>query len=252
MSARQPATGSLRVLAARPPPDSTRTRQSILAAATEEFAEFGYSGARVERIVARAVTNMRLIYHHFGSKQGLYAAVLERTYQDIRAQERLLELDVTEPLEAMRRLVEFTIEHFHANPAFLRLTTHENINKGQVVSQSSRITAVSSPLIGQIGEILRKGRQVGSIRADVAPLQIYVSIVALACHHINNVHTLSATFGTDLSDPAWLAARRAHVVDMVMAYLALPQSTTTPTVGRSGSHGQDHAGAGVPAGARRR
>lgn len=203
----------------RPTRDSARTRRAILEAATDEFADFGYSGARVERIVARASTNMRLVYHHFGSKEELYSAVIEHAYEQIREKESWLHLDEGDPLEAMRRLVAFTIEHFRTNPAFLKLTTYENMQNGQVVTKSKRINALSAPLIAKIGSIVGNGFATGSIKRDIDPLQLYISIVSLACHHINNVHTLSATFGTNIADPEWLAARHEHVVDMVMAYL---------------------------------
>lgn len=203
----------------RPRRDSSRTRRAILAAAMDEFAEHGFSGARVERIVARAATNMRLVYHHFGSKDGLYAAVIEHVYEQIRLQERQLDLNPEQPLLAMRRLVDFTIEHFRDNPAFLKLTTYENTRKGTVVTNSSRIRSLSSPLIATIRGILEAGYAKGSIRRRVDPLQIYITIVALACHHLNNVYTLSATFGTDLADEAWLMRRHDHVVDVVLSYL---------------------------------
>ena len=43
-----------------------------------EFAKYGFTGARVERIVSRADVSPRSLYYHFGSKQGLYDAVRER------------------------------------------------------------------------------------------------------------------------------------------------------------------------------
>ena len=57
-----------------------RTRQGILEAAHVLFAERGYSGAHVNDIVARAGTTKPMIYYHFGSKEGLYAAVMEEAY----------------------------------------------------------------------------------------------------------------------------------------------------------------------------
>jgi AcrR family transcriptional regulator len=67
----------------QPPPgaaqrDATATRQRILAAATEEFAARGPAGARVAAIAARAPANPRMIYAYFGSKEGLFAAVVEQ------------------------------------------------------------------------------------------------------------------------------------------------------------------------------
>src|SRR6266498_4700941 len=55
----------------------TDSRSALLAAAAEEFARHGPKGARVQAIVERAGVNERMIYHHFGSKDGLYAAALE-------------------------------------------------------------------------------------------------------------------------------------------------------------------------------
>jgi TetR/AcrR family transcriptional regulator, regulator of cefoperazone and chloramphenicol sensitivity len=56
---------------------SAATRGRLLDAATAEFAERGYGGARIREIVARAGTNLAAINYHFGGKEALYAAVLE-------------------------------------------------------------------------------------------------------------------------------------------------------------------------------
>jgi AcrR family transcriptional regulator len=48
----------------------------LLKAATHEFAERGFAGARIDGIAKRAQLNKQLIYHYFGNKQQLYAAVL--------------------------------------------------------------------------------------------------------------------------------------------------------------------------------
>lgn len=51
-------------------------RSAILEAARTEFADYGYSGARIERIAASANVNKQLIFHYFGSKDGIYAAAV--------------------------------------------------------------------------------------------------------------------------------------------------------------------------------
>ena len=52
----------------------------------------GLAGARVDEIAARAGVNKQLVYHYFGDKDALYLAVLEWVYEEIRAQERKLNL----------------------------------------------------------------------------------------------------------------------------------------------------------------
>jgi TetR/AcrR family transcriptional regulator len=216
------ATAPRRKSAAQPQRDSQATRARILSAATKEFAAHGFSGARVERIVEDARCNMRMIYHHFGSKEALYIAVLEVVYEELRTQERDLDLDAQDPKAAMERLILFTFDHFRTHPTFVRLTSLENTNRGRFIQKSSIIQRSSSPLINAIEAALNRGAAAGVFRAGIDPLQTYVSIAALACHHINNAHTLSFAFDTDLSRPDWIEARRAHVLQILMAGLQTP------------------------------
>src|SRR5690554_6779832 len=89
-----------------------RTREQILQAAIREFADKGLGGARVDAIAARAGANKRMLYHYFGSKSDLFLAVLERIYDDIRRAETELRLQELAPVDAMRRLVEFSFGYF--------------------------------------------------------------------------------------------------------------------------------------------
>ena len=65
--------------------DPARTMAEILAVATHEFADKGLTGARIDAIAAATRTSKRMIYYYFGSKDGLYLAVLEEAYRRMRA-----------------------------------------------------------------------------------------------------------------------------------------------------------------------
>jgi AcrR family transcriptional regulator len=54
----------------------TATSRRILDAATAEFSRYGIAGARIDRITAAARTNKAQVYGYFGSKEGLFDAVL--------------------------------------------------------------------------------------------------------------------------------------------------------------------------------
>lgn len=54
------------------------SRERILDAATELFAARGYAGAGVDRLAQRSGIAKTAIYYHFGNKEGLLAAVLDR------------------------------------------------------------------------------------------------------------------------------------------------------------------------------
>jgi AcrR family transcriptional regulator len=59
--------------------DSERTRLAILAAAEKAFSTVGYTHVGVRDIAAEAGVDRALIVRYFGSKQGLFEAVLSRT-----------------------------------------------------------------------------------------------------------------------------------------------------------------------------
>jgi TetR/AcrR family transcriptional regulator, regulator of cefoperazone and chloramphenicol sensitivity len=66
-------------------PRGEETRGRILDAALELFAASGFDGASTRTIADRAGVNLPAIQYYFGSKEGLYRAVVEQFGQDIRA-----------------------------------------------------------------------------------------------------------------------------------------------------------------------
>lgn len=58
--------------------DAGETRQRILAAAAAEFAEKGWSGATIRSIAARSGVNEVTLFRHFGTKQVLFASVMDQ------------------------------------------------------------------------------------------------------------------------------------------------------------------------------
>src|SRR3546814_11738954 len=80
-----------------------------------------------------------MIYYYFKDKDGLYLAVLEEAYRKVRTTEAQLDLEHLRPVEALRKLVEFTFDHHHSNEAFIRLVMIENINHGDYLARSKTI-----------------------------------------------------------------------------------------------------------------
>ena len=119
--------------------DPEGTRRDILEVATHEFAAEGFAGARVDKIAEDTATTKRMIYYYFGSKEGLYLAVLEGAYERVRALEGNLNVDDLEPVEALRRLAEFTYDHHTSHESFIRLVQIENVHRAEHLAQSEQI-----------------------------------------------------------------------------------------------------------------
>ncbi|MBA3518216.1 MAG: TetR family transcriptional regulator [Rhizobiales bacterium] len=200
--------------------DPERTRLAILDAATQEFAQNGFGGARVDAVAARAGSNKRMIYHYFGNKENLYLAVLDETYRGIRVAERQLQLGDLPPEEAMASLVQFTWNYFIAHPEFISLLNTENLMQAKFLKRSDRIRDLHSPLVDMLGDLLERGASAGVFRGGVDPVQLYVSIAALGFFYLSNRWTLSTIFGRDLGSGASLKERGEHIVSMVLGYLS--------------------------------
>jgi len=202
--------------------DAGRTQSAILAAATREFARYGMGGARVDRIAARARTNKRMLYYYFGNKEALFLAVLESAYARIRAAETQLSLLDVEPVESVRRLVEFTWNYYLAHPEFLTLLNSENLHRARHLKRSRNVRAMNSPVIETLADVLVRGARTKQFRSGVDALQLYISIAALSYFYLGNNHTLSAVFGRDLATARAKRERLAHMTDVVLGYLRLP------------------------------
>ena len=199
--------------------DPERTSAAILAAATQEFTDKGYGGARIDAIAARARANKRMIYHYFGSKERLYLAVLESAYVNIRTAEAQLRLADLEPMAAIERLAEFTWDYFLEHPEFLSLLNTENLHRAKFLKRSGRVRNLHSPLVAALSEILKRGGAQGVFRKDADAVNVYVSIASLGFFYLSNRWTLSTIFGRDLAAPAELKYRGEHIKAVIRGYL---------------------------------
>src|SRR3954468_6685229 len=156
--------------------DAERTRAEILRVATSEFADNGYSVARVEQIAARTSTVKRMIYYYFGSKEGLYLKVLEEAYADIRRAEAKLNLNQYPPAEAIRQLIEFTFDYDEAHPDFIRLVSIENTLDARYIAKSATVQELNRGAITLLEGILDRGKRDGTFRQDVDPVDVHLLI----------------------------------------------------------------------------
>jgi len=197
-----------------------RNQERILQAATEEFARYGLGGARVDRIAARAGANKRMLYYYYGNREDLFLKVLEARYAHIRRAELGLHLLDLDPVQGMRRMVEFTWNYYLKHPEFLTLLNSENLHRGRHLKRSRDIAAMHSPLIALLRDLLIRGERAGKFRKGVDPVQLYISIAGLGYFYLSNRHTLSTIFERDLLAPKSKAERLKHMTELVLGYLA--------------------------------
>src|SRR6185503_11081518 len=205
--------------AMRKPKAPAANRASMIAAAIDEFAGRGFKGASMDAIAARTHTTRALINYYFGSKEKLYLAVLEQVYAEIREAEAKLDLDHLAPLDAVRRIVEFTYNYYLKHEGFVRLVVAENQARGRHLKKSAAMRTLNRPIIDRLARVIARGQAEGLFRADVDPVEIHKAVAALGMFNITNQYTFGTIFQREMGSKGDVARRCGVVADMILSYL---------------------------------
>ncbi|MDR8408240.1 TetR family transcriptional regulator [Nonomuraea sp. 3-1Str] len=153
--------------------NTERTRQLLLDAAVQEFAEHGPAGARLDRVASTAGVNKERIYQYFGNKEQLFAAVLtsalERLAEAVPMDDRL----AADLPEYAGRVYDYHREH----PQLIRLLHWEGLHcgDGPVAAGEQRGAHYAAKLAA-----LAAAQKRGALSAEFAPRELLYAVIALA------------------------------------------------------------------------
>jgi len=199
--------------------DPLGTRRRILEAATEEFTRAGLSGARVDQIAKRALTNERMLYYYFGSKEQLFTTVLEQAFATFSEAELAISFAGDTPVEAMTRLMHSTWDFYREHPELLRLVNNENLHEARYLKKSTSVQASIQPILSRLEAILVQGQQAGVFRLGVDPVRLFISISALGYYVVSNRHTIETSIGRDFTLGEEREATVKMHTELLIAYL---------------------------------
>jgi AcrR family transcriptional regulator len=195
--------------------EADSAREHILQVALSEFSDKGLAGARIDEIGQRISASRRMIYYYFGSKLGLYRAVLEHCYRKIRQIDTSPALEALPPLEALREIVRQTFDYHNEHPEFVRIVMNENIHLGEHVRRIAHLKAMSAEVVARLQRLIARGIAEGVFRTDLEPVELHMTISALSFYNVSNRHTFSSQFGRDMSSAGAVRRRRETVVDII-------------------------------------
>ena len=198
-------------------PEANRAR--IVEAAIDEFASRGFKGASMDAIAARTHTTRALINYYFGSKEKLYIAVLEQVYSEIRDAESKLDLDHLPPIDAVRRIVEFTYNYYVEHEGFVRLVVAENQARGRHLRKSRTMRTLNRPIIDRLAGVIVRGQAEGLFARDIDPVEVHKAIAALGMFNVTNQYTFGAIFQREMGAKGDLRGRRETVTEVILSYL---------------------------------
>ncbi|ABE36929.1 bacterial regulatory s, tetR family protein [Paraburkholderia xenovorans LB400] len=203
----------------------------MLQAALIEFGEKGLDGARVDMIAQQSSANKQLVYHYFGSKEGLYTAVLEYAYLQYRGDHAAIQSAVQglDAEKALRRFVDLMFRQSTAATYFARLIHDENMRGGVHLPPLAAVRPAYDHIIEIVSQILDRGVAEDKFRPGIDPREFYVSILGIFTIRITNATTLSFAIGLPLSDPKGAAESREQAFDLILRGIRTPAATSPTT-----------------------
>jgi AcrR family transcriptional regulator len=155
--------------------ESSRAR--ILDGAAEEFAAAGFAGARIDRISRRTRLNVRMIYYHFGSKRGLYRAVLQNIYEEMS---KIVETSAAES-DATSSALSMYFDLLMAHPRFADVLVREILDGAKHLKA---LWKERPELFKQVHlrarDLVAAGVREGYLR-DLDPAMTILSLTSIVC-----------------------------------------------------------------------
>jgi AcrR family transcriptional regulator len=198
-------------------PEANRAR--IIQAGIAEFASRGFAGASMDAIAARTHTTRAMINYYFGNKEKVYLAVLEHVYAEIRHADSFLDLDHLNPVDAIRRIVEFTFHYYVEHDGFVRLVVAENQAKGRHFRKSRAMRSLNRPIIDTLARVIARGQADGAFRSDLDPVEVHMAIAALGIFNVTNQYTFGAIFQLEMGAKGDVVRRRTLATEVILGYL---------------------------------
>src|SRR5690349_12324406 len=187
--------------------DAAATREAILQAAEQLFAEHGYEGTTMERIARRAGYARATPAYFFGSKEKLYRAVLDRVVS--RAAEALAAAyrdgdAAPTPREVIEPLVTAFVDFLAHDSAYVRLIQREGLRDRPVVGHLVPIDATRRTL-----------STLAAVHGTADASRLLVELVALCWFPFAQAHTLLGALDIDPHSAEFLESHKQRVVALL-------------------------------------
>lgn len=121
-------------------------REKIITAGTREFAAYGYSGARVDRIAQNAQVNKAMIFYYYSSKENLYRTIIREALSELIKQVRQALMAPSSPERFFEIIPEIYIRFFVKRQEFLRMIGHALILEPESITTMIKEILTEAPL----------------------------------------------------------------------------------------------------------
>ncbi|MGD9212411.1 MAG: TetR/AcrR family transcriptional regulator [Desulfobacteraceae bacterium] len=174
------------------------TYNRIIKAATQDFGEKGFAGARMDKIAARAGVNKATLYYQIGDKKALYSEVLHNIFGSVADQLSQSNQSAQSPEENLSQYVTTIINTLRENPLFPAIMMHEAASGGKylpllAIKDIARIFEALSGILahGYKSGHFRKVNPIVLHLTTLGPLLLFAQMKKVLYKHADNLEVVN-------------------------------------------------------------
>ena len=152
----------------------SQTVDRILNAATKEFSEAGFAGARVDEIAKSAGVNKATIYYHIGDKQALYAQVVHHLFGNAVEQFNRNLAAAQSPEDRLKRFIQTVAGIVDQHPELAAIMLREQASGAKHFPEM--VAQDLAQIYGFLRAILNDGAKAG-VFEETIPFIVHMMII---------------------------------------------------------------------------
>ncbi|TDV72603.1 TetR family transcriptional regulator [Pseudomonas sp. LP_7_YM] len=205
---------------AQPEAGKLNTLKRILAAARQAFSEHGLAGARIDDIAHDAGVTKQLIHHYYGTKEGLFVAVLDEASDQIMSELVALDVDSLSPTQAMRQVLNHFFDQYRDDPLMGSLALEGIRYHDAHQTPRNHFLELAPRLIDKLDALLKRGAETGEFKHGLDAPLFLATAALVTTGWFTNRYSTSALTGLATYSEEGLHVWREHSVDFVLASIA--------------------------------
>lgn len=198
--------------------DREATRCALVDAGEHLFAQHGFKGVTLDMLSAASGANKALVSYYFGSKAGLYDAVIEALVSDVVSVVAGSVEEEGDPVKNFDRYIHALARAFAARPTFPAILMREYLSGG--MQEREKPFREVLKFFRTTERLYKRGRRQKLFRT-VDPHQLHLSIVGPLVHFVLTMGFRKRTFGRfveNVDDPT-VDAFAAHLSGLLLGGL---------------------------------